>query len=358
MALKTNLSLPFLRQYDKLIAVAVLIILLISLFYLTRAGAARKEEESGYDRQLAALKPTSGAIQAIDMADYEAASRLARSPLQLDMPQLQKAGFLTPERRVTCVSVACLKPIPYSAEKCPFCGAKQPLAPEFNTERDSDGDGIPDRVEIALGLNPLDASDAKGDLDGDGFSNLEEYLAKTDPKDPKSHPALVNLLRVKELRGKRLPLIFSGVNRMPDGKYQLVFNQVGAQAHTFWVKEGERIGGTNGMYVAGKVEVKSEERVNPNMNGLKTRVDVSTVVVKRVSDNKELTLKINEVGKNTDVEAVIVLPLDNSEYSVLENGTFKVRDETYRVVSVDSAATTVLIENEANGQQKVVRKLD
>ena len=358
MALKTNLSLPFLRQYDKLIAVAVLIVLLISLFYLTSAGSARKEEESSYDRQLGGLKPASGAIPAMDMSDYEAAARLARTPLQLDVPKVQQAGFLTPERRVTCVSPTCLKPIPYGAEKCPFCSAKQPLAPELNTERDSDGDGIPDRVEILWGLNPLDPSDAKGDLDGDGFSNLEEYLAKTDPRDPKSHPALVNLLRVKELRGKRLPLIFSGVNKMPTGKLQVVFNLVGANARTVWVAEGERIGGTNALYVAGKVDVKYEERANPNMPGIKTRVDVSTVVVKRLSDGKEVTLKLNEGGKDTDVEAVLVLPLDNTEYKALENGTFKMRDETYRVVSVDKAATSVVIENESNGQQKVVRKLD
>jgi hypothetical protein len=54
------------------------------------------------------------------------------------------------------------------------------------------------------------------------------------------------------------------------------------------------------------------------------RVDASTVSVKRLSDNKVVTLTINESGKVTDVEAVVVLPLDNAEYSVLEGGTFKV----------------------------------
>ncbi len=353
MALKTH---SFLRQYDKLIAVVVLIGLLVSLFYLTNAGATRRQEESRYDAQLNGLKPKSSALAAMDLSDYEAAVRAVRTPVHLTVPQTQQAGFMTPERRVTCVSVSCQKPIPYTAEVCPFCGAKQPIAPEFNTERDTDRDGLPDRVEIALGLNPQDPSDAKGDLDGDGFTNLEEYLAKTDPKDPKSHPALVNLLRVKELRGKRLPLIFSGVNRMPDGKYQLIFNLMGAQPRTFWVRENERIGETD--YMALKVEIKSEERADPNMPGIKRRVDVSVVSIKRLSDNKELSLRVKEVGKNTDVEAVIVLPLDNSEYTVLENGTFKVRDETYRVLSIDNAATSVVVENVASGQQKVVHKLD
>jgi len=356
VALKTNPNSFFVRQYDKLIAVAVLIILVISLFYLTRASADRKHDGADYDRQLAGLKPAAASVSAMDLSEYEAIARQARSPFQLNVPQAQQAGFLNPERRVSCVNAACKKPIPYAAEKCFFCGAAQPVLNESNEGLDSDKDGIPDRVEVALGLNPNDPSDAKGDLDNDGFSNLEEYLAKTDPRDPNSHPALVNLLRVKELRGKRLPLIFSGVNKMPDGKMQLVFNLVGANARTFWVREGQRIGDTD--YQMGKVEVKSEERVNPNMPGIKTRVDVSTAVIKRLSDGKELTLKINEVGKNTDVEAVIVLPLDNSEYTVLENGTFKVRDETYRVVSIDNAATSVVIENTASGQQKIVRKLD
>jgi hypothetical protein len=42
----------------------------------------------------------------------------------------------------------------------------------------------------------------------------------------------------------------------------------------------------------------------------------------------------------------------------LEGGTFKVREETYRVLAVDSEKTAVTIENEANGQQKVIPKLD
>lgn len=356
MAVKNNLNSIFIRQYDKLIAVVVLIILVISLFYLTRASTDRKQDGADYDRQLAGLNPAAASVSAMDMSDYEASLRQARSPFQLNVPQAQQAGFLNPERRVSCVNAACKKPIPFGAEKCVFCGVVQPVLNENNEGLDSDKDGIPDRIEIALGLNPLDPSDAKGDLDNDGFSNLEEYLAKTDPRDPKSHPAIVSLLRVKELRGKRLPLIFSGVNKMPDGKVQLVFNLVGQNARTFWVREGQRIGDTD--YQMDKAEIKFEERVNPNMPGIKARVDVSTAAVKRLSDGKVLTLKIHEVGKNTDVEAVIVLPLDTSEYTVLENGTFKVRDETYRVVSIDNAATSVVIENTASGQQKIVRKLD
>lgn len=42
---------------------------------------------------------------------------------------------------------------------------------------DDDGDSLPDSVELANGLNPLDATDAAQDLNGDGQSNLATYLA-------------------------------------------------------------------------------------------------------------------------------------------------------------------------------------
>ena len=47
---------------------------------------------------------------------------------------------------------------------------------------DDDNDQMPDDWETLYGLNPLDASDATGDLDGDGILNLDEYLGGTNPK--------------------------------------------------------------------------------------------------------------------------------------------------------------------------------
>lgn len=52
-------------------------------------------------------------------------------------------------------------------------------------ELDSDGDGVPDYVEIAKGLDPA----AGPDSDGDGFSDLDELLQNTDPNDPNNFPA-------------------------------------------------------------------------------------------------------------------------------------------------------------------------
>jgi hypothetical protein len=50
---------------------------------------------------------------------------------------------------------------------------------------DKDKDGMPDAWETTHGLNPMDASDASGDLNGDGYTNIEDLINGLDPRAPK-----------------------------------------------------------------------------------------------------------------------------------------------------------------------------
>ena len=58
-----------------------------------------------------------------------------------------------------------------------------------NADTDDDNDGMPDSFETAIGLDPLISADASGDLDGDGFTNLQEFNSGTDLNDPASNAA-------------------------------------------------------------------------------------------------------------------------------------------------------------------------
>lgn len=55
--------------------------------------------------------------------------------------------------------------------------------PEYKGEpyQDSDKDGMPDEWEKTYGLNPNDPSDVNGDLNGDGYTNIEKFINGIDP---------------------------------------------------------------------------------------------------------------------------------------------------------------------------------
>ena len=59
---------------------------------------------------------------------------------------------------------------------------------------DADDDGLPNGWEQAHGLDPLSSTGSNGsdgDPDGDGYSNLQEYLAGSDPQNPLSTPVQI-----------------------------------------------------------------------------------------------------------------------------------------------------------------------
>jgi len=349
---KSRDEMPLIRYYDKVVVVVALVILLISLAWLITAGVTQKENVKIYMKGVESLKPAKSDLDAFDMASYEKALNAVISPVRVLEGDETKASFLLPERRLLCANLACLKPLPAEAEQCWSCGEKQAIVivPEEKAGevpakwlRDM---GIPVGTDLAL------------DLDEDGFSVLEEYKAepKTHPKEKSSHPSYVDKLVLKEMKSVRLPLIFSGVNVMPGNVKQLIFNWTGKLPRTYWIKENQPIGDTG--YSAGAVTVKTEKRENPLTPGILKDVDISTVVIKRASDNKEIVLQVKESEKNTDVEATVEFLVDKQELKLVENQEFTLRDETYRVVAMELNENMMKVENKSTGKQKVVRKLD
>jgi hypothetical protein len=79
---------------------------------------------------------------------------------------------------------------------------------------DSDGDGMPDSWELANGLKPNDPSDASADPDHDGLTNLQEYVAGTDPQSAK------NVLK------------FNSVTIATDGTAALRFTAIEGKSYT------------------------------------------------------------------------------------------------------------------------------
>lgn len=78
--------------------------------------------------------------------------------------------------------------------------------------RDTDADGMPDSWERFYGLDPQNAADASLDLDGDGYSNLDEFAYLGDPADVAIWPSVYQLavsLRYEEARHSEPVIVYT-----------------------------------------------------------------------------------------------------------------------------------------------------
>lgn len=210
------------------------------------------------------------------------------------------------------------------------------------------------RLCLSSALEARLASDAQVSVpvsDQQRVSSRADTVASLEKRKPASSVGCQ--LRVKRVTVERFPLRFSGRNKLVNCNSQLIFNWTETPRRTFFVNEGDPIGDTG--YMAGKVNETFEECKKPDQPEIRIRVDASTVTVTRLCDRKEFLLRINEGREALEVEATLVLPFDNSEFAVKSNNTFQVRDETWRVVSIDAAATVVVLQNATDGRQTFVQ---
>lgn len=219
-------------HYDKLAMVGVIVLVLISVaILLIRIG------QHGGGQRLDDLAPTQPrSVEAFDATPLRALADAIARPYQIPPEQRR---MLVGEARVSSIPDGL--PIPVDAQICPFTGTPQPAALS-QAEIDSDGDGIPDEVERKHGLNPNDPDDALGDLDGDGFSNLEEYLASSNMSDPADFPPPAAKLRLVRTQVNPFKLRFVGTSQMPNGdvRYQLNLRSL---ERTYFVRLNETVEG-------------------------------------------------------------------------------------------------------------------
>ena len=343
------------RHYDKLIALAAAAALLLALGTLATGRRRGAVEEQAYASRLDALKPAHPTLDAVSLVAYSNALRQLASPYRIAIDPDRTEGFFVPESRVWCASRTCRYPISLASTNCPVCQTPQPVDPITRKEFDGDGGGIPDQWEKTYGLDPLNADDDVKDSDGDGFNNLAEFTAGTNPLDAKSHPDRLGLIRVEKIDVTRLPMKFMAVTEMPNKTYRIQINvwEVGApQASTYFVVTNQMIGKT-GFRLLRYIETV-EKRRNPVT---KTLMDYYERSIQVERNGKLKTLKLGEDASQDDYKITFVQTLDNTRFEVAGDGEFTVGDKKYRVIAVDNEATSVVLRSDADKVETTVPKL-
>jgi len=353
-------------HYDWLIAVFGVGVLVTSIVLLL--PALSKSPDSAVNQREAWLdstKPEHDEVAPIALDILNNAQRFAKAPPVLNPIDPKDGSFLASAKRVLCkpgdpALKGCGRPIPVGVDVCPFADCALPQKVQDKASADVDGDGLPNDWETKYGLNPNDASDSDKDSDGDGFTNAEEFAAKTDPTDKNSHPDYLDYLAVQGgLKQIFLPFWFKSAMPIPGGHRYTFQNLQSRSAYdkTFTPKNGEEIGKTG--WVAGEYKKLSEERVIP---GSKTKakkiIDVSTVEVSHKTDGRKLVLRVNERKIAIAAEATLAWDrFGGKNFVVKEGDEIDLNGSKYRVVSLKAKAKngcTVTIEDVSSKKQKTL----
>ena len=363
----------FAAHYEWLaLAVGILALAGGAAFYVMSSGSDPDEAAASAVANVDRMKPAETGVKALDMADLQSATSVIRKPVLLaDVPE-KTESFLASERRVLCKK--CKKAISgdiRACPQCPFCGEKQ--EEEQKVVLDADNDGMADEWEKRFGLNAGDPADANADADGDGFTNLEEYEAKTDPTDRNDHPDYLDSLKiVLPLKETYLPFVFTAANKIPAGWRCEFFDakqkdDYGRMGRTITAIIGEEIGkGTKNPtgYVLKSYEKKEAKHERKGMKGMFVTVDVSEVKVERKSDGKVLTLVIGSKKAKpvaVDVQATLVYERGGSKnLDVVSGSEISLNGVKYRIVSIETVGkgAKVTVANSLTGKKRTLEALE
>ena len=305
-------------NYDKIVVLLVLTLLLFSVASLGyRVIRERTEiERSGQVRGVSAQQP----VEPLDVADLKEGLSIFRNPFQT-ADQLNR--MMVAEIRVACAN--CGKPITMASEKCPFCGAAQQETKQQAQDRelDSDGDGMQDWWETKYRLNPRDPDDAHMDMDGDGFTNLEEYFAGTDTTDTDSHPSPAIKLRLDKVVQRPVYYRFKAASKIGD-KHVFTIKDIRTN-QDFYRKLGEQVG----EYAI--VEYDERSAMVDTAAGM-VRRDVSILKLEREGRITVLTVRSNKV--EGELIAKLVFRIDDKSYTVGVDSEIELMGATYKVVDI------------------------
>jgi len=206
---------------------------------------------------------------------------------------------------------------------------------------------VPNTWLIQHNLDYADRNVLNLDPDGDGFSNLEEYVAGTDPNLKTSMPPFYTKLRLAKFIATPFRLIFTGT---PDEGQTFTINSKDLKSRTQFLQLGQMIEGS--PYKIISFEKKSTIRDD-------IEYDVSELTIQNTQTGQKIVLVVGKEANDPTSFAELVYLLDNSRFTVKKDDTFSIPPEINRKYKlVDISESQALIKDVESGQEISIPKLD
>ena len=196
---------------------------------------------------------------------------------------------------------------------------------------------------IKYDLPYWESSIKEQDPDGDRFSNLEENLAGTDPRDKSSIPPFYTKLRLLRFISKPFRLIFTG---SPDDGQTFTINTRDRGGRTRFVEKGQIIEGT-------PYKVISHERKMETRNEIE--IDVSTLTIENTQTGQKIVIVANREANDPTSYGEFLYLYDNSKFTVKKDDEFALPPETdrkYKLIDI-SEKEAVIQDQQTREQHKI-----
>ncbi len=207
---------------------------------------------------------------------------------------------------------------------------------------------VPNKWLLDNGLAFLNQDVLAQDPDGDDFSNLDEWKAKTSPGDSSDHPSLIGKLKGLARRQQNYILEFSA---QPDEKsYQVIRHQSSKYPRkTFILKKG--VESSDKMFRIDSY-VKKEA-----MSKLGIRVDVSVISITYLPDERSVELVKRERTVIPTYYGKFIMDYGPSpeEFYVKKGETFHLPSDpetAYKLIDIDDKKAVILFESEPGVEEK------